>query len=83
MPIKTNPAPGNTTTAGTRPAAVSKPTVTRGRSASTAGNGQPSYEQIAACAYSIWQSKGCPQGQDEANWSEAETQLRRGAASAS
>jgi len=36
----------------------------------------PTHEQIAQCARAIWQSKGCPVGQDEQNWREAETQLR-------
>lgn len=32
--------------------------------------------QIAACAYLIWQSEGCPNGREEAHWLEAEAQLR-------
>ena len=48
-----------------------------------AGGGRPAvaglvaHDQIAARAYLIWEAKGRPQGQDEANWREAEEQLRR------
>ncbi len=34
------------------------------------------YEQIAARAEAIWREKGCPPGQDEQNWHEAERQLK-------
>lgn len=37
----------------------------------------PSREQIAERAKAIWQQKGCPCGQDEQNWLEAERQLRQ------
>jgi hypothetical protein len=33
-------------------------------------------EMIAGRAKAIWQAKGCPAGQDEQNWLEAERQLR-------
>ena len=33
-------------------------------------------QMIAARAYTIWQARGCPQGQEQANWHEAEQQLR-------
>ena len=36
----------------------------------------PTHEQIAARAKSIWELKGCPIGQDERNWLEAEEQIR-------
>jgi len=36
----------------------------------------PSRDQIAARAKAIWQKKGCPAGQDERNWLEAEAQLK-------
>ncbi len=32
---------------------------------------------IAARAYTIWQARGCPQGQEQANWQEAEQQVRQ------
>lgn len=35
-----------------------------------------SHDQIAARAYAIWVAKGKPQGQDAANWAEAEAQLQ-------
>lgn len=36
---------------------------------------EPSHEQIAALAYSIWMSEGYPEGRQDANWQEAERQL--------
>jgi len=36
----------------------------------------PTYEQIAARARAIWETKGCIPGQDEQNWLEAEAQLK-------
>jgi len=36
----------------------------------------PAHEHIAARAKAIWESKGCPSGQDEQIWCEAESQLR-------
>jgi len=35
------------------------------------------HDQIAERAKSIWQKKGCPSGQDEKIWYEAEAQLKR------
>ncbi len=68
-----------TTTRTPTKSATGKTTVTR-----AAGAAKPSgrttgltNEQIAARAYFIWQSKGCPQGQDDQNWREAEAQLKR------
>ena len=34
------------------------------------------HEAIAQRAKAIWRAKGCPVGQDEQNWYEAERQLR-------
>jgi len=34
------------------------------------------HQQVAERAKAIWQSKGCPAGQDEQNWREAEAQLK-------
>ena len=34
------------------------------------------HEQISEKAWGIWQSNGCKHGEDERNWSEAETQLK-------
>lgn len=36
----------------------------------------PTHEEIAVCAYRIWLSEGCPQGQCLRHWIEAEEQLR-------
>ena len=38
---------------------------------------RPTHQQIADRAKEIWRNKGCPAGQDDANWYEAETQLER------
>ena len=35
----------------------------------------PTPEQIAICAYLIWEKEGCPQGRDAAHWLQAEKQL--------
>ncbi len=35
------------------------------------------HDQIAERAKSIWRQKGCPSGQDEVIWYEAESQLKR------
>jgi hypothetical protein len=37
----------------------------------------PTHQQIADRAKEIWRKKGCPAGQDEMNWYEAEAQLKR------
>jgi hypothetical protein len=37
----------------------------------------PTHHQIAERAKEIWRQKGCPAGQDEINWYEAETQLKQ------
>lgn len=39
----------------------------------------PSQTEIAPIAYRIWQSRGCPEGQDQAIWLEAERSLQSGA----
>ena len=47
---------------------------------SEAGGGQrsgsPTHDQIARRAEAIWRQHGCPQGEDDRNWREAEAQLR-------
>jgi len=35
----------------------------------------PSPENIALCAYLIWEQEGRPEGQDNIHWSNAENQL--------
>ena len=37
----------------------------------------PSQEQIRERAKEIWQQRGCPSGEDERNWIEAENQLKQ------
>ena len=46
-----------------------KPTSARSRPAAT-------HEQIAERARAIWQQRGCPSGEDERIWYEAESQLK-------
>ena len=36
---------------------------------------RPSHEEMAAVAYLIWMSEGCPEGSEEANWHNAERRL--------
>lgn len=35
------------------------------------------HEQISERAKSIWQQRGCPSGDDQSNWFEAENQLKQ------
>jgi len=35
----------------------------------------PSEEQIAICAYLIWENEGCPEKLDKVHWHQAETQM--------
>jgi hypothetical protein len=48
-----------------------------GKAAATATLEGPSHDRIAARAREIWEKRGCPYGQDEKIWLEAEEQLRR------
>jgi hypothetical protein len=59
------------TTAPTAPAARSSAAVQ-----AAPASPQPTRDQIAQRAQTLWQAKGCPAGQDEQNWLEAERQLR-------
>jgi len=36
----------------------------------------PTYDEIAARAYVVWERKGRPEGRDMENWREAEAELR-------
>jgi DUF2934 family protein len=36
----------------------------------------PSFDEISARAYDLWQSQGRPEGRERENWIEAERQLR-------
>jgi hypothetical protein len=42
--------------------------------AATNGNGE---QDIAMLAYSLWQSRGCPDGSSEADWYSAQEELRQ------
>lgn len=37
----------------------------------------PTFEQIAERAKRLWQQRGCPSGQDDKNWHDAESQLKQ------
>jgi DUF2934 family protein len=37
---------------------------------------EPTHNEIATCAYLIWEREGCPLGRDQEIWQQAETQLR-------
>jgi len=39
-------------------------------------NHVPSSEEIAVCAYIIWEREGCPHGRALEHWLQAEAQLR-------
>ncbi len=41
----------------------------------TPSTGQPTHDQIAACAYLIWELEGRPEGREREHWAQAETQL--------
>jgi len=47
-----------------------------GGATATATLTAPTHAQIAARARIVWEQRGCPQGQDERIWLEAERQLR-------
>jgi hypothetical protein len=36
---------------------------------------KPTHEEIAVCAYLIWEKEGRPHGRDQEHWSQAEAQL--------
>jgi Protein of unknown function (DUF2934) len=40
-------------------------------------HGEPAHDDIARCAYWLWEQQGRPQNQDVAIWLQAETQLRQ------
>jgi hypothetical protein len=39
------------------------------------GFNEPAPEEIAYCAYLIWEKEGCPEGREREHWLQAETQL--------
>ena len=40
-------------------------------------NGEPTHDEIALCAYAIWEQEGHPQNHDSEIWLQAESQLRQ------
>lgn len=55
------------------PQAATKPTSSALMSAKPV-----SHAEIAQRAYEIWQANGCPEGQQDANWLQAEREIRLG-----
>jgi hypothetical protein len=39
------------------------------------GFSAPTGDEVALCAYLIWQKEGCPEGRAKEHWLQAETQL--------
>jgi len=37
---------------------------------------EPTYEEISALAYSLWEQRGCPAGSPEEDWFKAEQELK-------
>ena len=62
-------AAASTSSADNWSSSASRPAAQRRRAKLT-------HQQIAQRAQAIWKAKGCPTGQDEKNWLEAETQLK-------
>ena len=62
----------------TRPASSTEP-LRHEKPASSGRSGQPTptHEQIEQRAKAIWEQRGRHAGEDEKNWYEAETQLKR------
>jgi hypothetical protein len=48
----------------------------KSESAAVAGSSEPTYQEIAQLAYHRWVARGCPGGSAEADWLEAEQELR-------
>lgn len=46
-------------------------------SSAYAAEQQLSHEDIARLAYALWQARGCPVGNSEEDWLQAEQELRR------
>jgi hypothetical protein len=49
--------------------------ITKLRSEQGSGSRKPTQTEIAARAYEIYVKRGCPQGQSEAHWLQAEKEL--------
>lgn len=57
---------------------TASPPVSAASSTTAAKPGEPSHEQIAALAFTLWEARGKPIGEDQIIWHEAEAQLRDG-----
>jgi hypothetical protein len=42
-----------------------------------APSAEPTPDEIALCAYAIWEGEGRPEGRETEHWQQAEAQLRR------
>lgn len=40
-------------------------------------SGEPTHDEIALCAYSLWEEQGHPENREVEIWLQAETQLRQ------
>lgn len=61
----------------TSPAAITKSAATKSSTTKQQSeSAQVSCEEIAMRAYEIWQAEGCPEGRDQANWIQAELELK-------
>jgi phage terminase Nu1 subunit (DNA packaging protein) len=58
-----------TSTSAARPVPVSRKPATR-------TSRELPWEAVATAAYYRWMSRGCPQGQDQQDWFEAEREVR-------
>jgi hypothetical protein len=47
----------------------------------SSSSSSPSYDDIAARAYAIWNAQGCPQGREKEHWQQAQEELTAGTTS--
>jgi len=64
------------TTVKNKPRDSSRPTGSRPKFASPEPK-SIDYDRIAGRAYEIWEREGCPEGQCERHWQQAEMELRQ------
>ena len=62
------------------PVLVTEQTQSSATSARSLDNQAFTHEQIAKLAYSLWERRGCPENSADADWLEAEQQVRNGTA---
>ncbi len=59
-----------------QPPPIRQPEVARATASAPARSQIPLHAKIAERAYQIWQAAGCPHGQHEDHWYQAERELR-------